>query len=239
MARVKTARGEAEAACAEAERGIARIRRKGIWAWAADLAPMSVAALVRCERHGEADLLVEEFAAGLKGLDVPLAEAALHACRGILLRSRGCGAEAAESFEAARADYAALPRPYSAARAAEAAARCRPDTGDGRRTAVLLVLAEEFAVLGATRDASRCRRVLRDSGVVTPSRRGRRGYGDLLSPREREVARLVALGHTNRAIAEVLFLSPRTVEQHVAKVLRKLGLTSRAEVASLALPDER
>ncbi|NEB13166.1 helix-turn-helix transcriptional regulator, partial [Streptomyces coelicoflavus] len=68
------------------------------------------------------------------------------------------------------------------------------------------------------------------TGVVTPSRRGRRGYGDALSPREREVARLVSLGHTNREIADVLFLSPRTIEQHVAKVLRKLGVSSRADV---------
>ncbi|WP_217193259.1 helix-turn-helix domain-containing protein, partial [Streptomyces buecherae] len=95
----------------------------------------------------------------------------------------------------------------------------------------LAALAEQFAALGATRDAARCRRVLRGNGVSTPSRRGRRGYGDQLSPREREVARLVALGHTNREIADVLFLSPRTVEQHVAKVLRKLNVTSRGEVS--------
>ncbi|WP_169749594.1 helix-turn-helix domain-containing protein, partial [Streptomyces exfoliatus] len=75
-------------------------------------------------------------------------------------------------------------------------------------------------------------RVLRGEGVVTPSRRGRRGYGDQLSPREKEVARLVAIGHTNREIADVLFLSPRTIEQHVAKVLRKLNVASRADVVS-------
>lgn len=40
----------------------------------------------------------------------------------------------------------------------------------------------------------------------------------------------MSLGHTNREIADVLFLSPRTIEQHVAKVLRKLGVSSRADV---------
>lgn len=41
---------------------------------------------------------------------------------------------------------------------------------------------------------------------------------------------MVAQGHTNREIADVLYLSPRTVEQHVARVLRKLNVTSRTDV---------
>ncbi|EHN77540.1 LuxR family transcriptional regulator fused with ATPase domain, partial [Streptomyces coelicoflavus ZG0656] len=118
----------------------------------------------------------------------------------------------------------------AAARAGEAAAREALVLGDPDTVPDMGAVAEEFAALGATRDAARCRRVLRGTGVVTPSRRGRRGYGDALSPREREVARLVSLGHTNREIADVLFLSPRTIEQHVAKVLRKLGVSSRADV---------
>jgi DNA-binding CsgD family transcriptional regulator len=44
------------------------------------------------------------------------------------------------------------------------------------------------------------------------------------------VARLLAGGHTNREIAEILFLSPRTVEQHAARVLRKLGVSSRSQL---------
>ncbi|WP_308164854.1 response regulator transcription factor [Nonomuraea sediminis] len=52
----------------------------------------------------------------------------------------------------------------------------------------------------------------------------------MLSAREWEVARLVALGRTNWEIAEVLFLSRRTVETHVATLLRKLGVRSRTEV---------
>ncbi|MEV0592044.1 helix-turn-helix transcriptional regulator [Nonomuraea cavernae] len=51
-----------------------------------------------------------------------------------------------------------------------------------------------------------------------------------LSPREEQVVRLAADGLTNREIAEDLFLSPRTVEVHVANALRKLGLNSRRQL---------
>lgn len=51
-----------------------------------------------------------------------------------------------------------------------------------------------------------------------------------VSPREEQVIQLAAQGLTNREIAENLFLSPRTVEVHVANALRKLGLTSRRQL---------
>lgn len=54
----------------------------------------------------------------------------------------------------------------------------------------------------------------------------------LLTPRQRQVAVLVAEGHSNDAIAQVLFLSPRTVQSHVADILRFTGARSRAEVAA-------
>jgi DNA-binding CsgD family transcriptional regulator len=55
-----------------------------------------------------------------------------------------------------------------------------------------------------------------------------------LSPREREVLALVAEGHSNRAIAEALFVSPNTVKTHVASLLRKHDASSRAQLAALA-----
>jgi len=51
-----------------------------------------------------------------------------------------------------------------------------------------------------------------------------------LTPREREVLRLIARGHTNAEIATMLHVSVRTVENHRASVLRKLGLRTRAEL---------
>ena len=55
-----------------------------------------------------------------------------------------------------------------------------------------------------------------------------------LTPRELEVLRLVAAGHTDRQIAAALFLSPRTVHHHVAHLLAKLGVDSRAAAVAAA-----
>ncbi|HEX3041012.1 MAG TPA: response regulator transcription factor [Solirubrobacterales bacterium] len=57
----------------------------------------------------------------------------------------------------------------------------------------------------------------------------------LLSPRETEVLKLMALGHTNREIGEQLSLSVRTVETHRAHIQQKLNLSSRPELTRYAL----
>ncbi|MFK4729540.1 AAA family ATPase [Agromyces mediolanus] len=59
----------------------------------------------------------------------------------------------------------------------------------------------------------------------------RRELEQLLTPRERTIAELVAEGHSNRDIAAALHLSPRTVETHVSRILRKTGVRSRAGLA--------
>ncbi len=56
-----------------------------------------------------------------------------------------------------------------------------------------------------------------------------------LSRREREVLGLLALGHTNREIAQILHLSVRTAEFHRASIQRKLGLGARSELVRYAL----
>jgi len=63
------------------------------------------------------------------------------------------------------------------------------------------------------------------------------GNGDrpTLSPRETDVLRLMALGHTNREIGEQLSLSVRTVETHRSHIQQKLGLSSRPELTRYAL----
>jgi two-component system response regulator NreC len=63
----------------------------------------------------------------------------------------------------------------------------------------------------------------------------RRAEQDPLSDREREVLRLLALGHTNQEIAQMLYISVRTAETHRAHIMQKLRLSSRAELVRYAL----
>ena len=58
---------------------------------------------------------------------------------------------------------------------------------------------------------------------------------DPLSEREREVLRLLALGHTNQEISKLLFISVRTAETHRAHIMQKLRISTRAELVRYAL----
>ena len=71
--------------------------------------------------------------------------------------------------------------------------------------------------------------------VAAEAEAERRAEADPLSEREREVLRLLALGHTNQEIAKTLYISVRTAETHRAHIMQKLGLGSRAELVRYAL----
>ncbi|MDX8029050.1 AAA family ATPase [Lentzea sp. BCCO 10_0856] len=230
LARTMLAQDEITRACVDVDRGLAIVRTKGVWVWATELGPVAVATFLAAGRETDAETLIEEIAAGIEGRDAPMAFAALAWCRGLLAEARGQLDDAVSLFREAADRYTALPAPYCTALVAEREAACLLPSDQEKAAEILSSLVDTFDGLGATRDAARCRHQLRGIGGGKPSRRGRRGYGDELSPREQEVARLLVAGHTNRKIADVLFLSPRTVEQHAARVLRKLGVSSRAEL---------
>ncbi|MFC5825161.1 ATP-binding protein [Nonomuraea insulae] len=234
-------RGALEPALGAAYLAVTRLRRKGVWVWGDQLVPAAVTALLKARRPEEAVDLVAEFAAGIAGRDAPSAHAGLHLARGALAWDQGAFDEAARCYAEAREAYLAMPRPYAASRAGESEAGAWLALGDRERAADLIADAgERYAALGATHDAARSRRLLRvlgpDRGRPAAPRRGRKA--GVLTPRESEVARLVALGRTNREIAEVLFLSQRTVDTHVARVLQKLGVRTRADVRE-PRPDDR
>jgi two-component system, NarL family, response regulator NreC len=71
--------------------------------------------------------------------------------------------------------------------------------------------------------------------VAADAEERRRAEEDPLSEREREVLRLLALGHTNQEIAKMLYISVRTAETHRAHIMQKLRLTTRAELVRYAL----
>lgn len=210
-----------------ADFGLDSLRRKNNWVWAAELMPLAVRIMLDRQEAGAARELVAEYRQGIAGRDAPLAHAAEILCQGLLARARP--AEAAELFSQAAKAYHALPRPYAAAGADELAGECHLQLDDQERLLGAFTSAETtYRALGALVDAQRCRRVLvRREDPRTP-RRGRRGYGQALSPREREVVLLAARNLTNRQIAERLFLSARTVETHIGRALSKLDLPSRA-----------
>ncbi len=93
-----------------------------------------------------------------------------------------------------------------------------------------------FEGLGATAVAAKARKALRDSGVVVPRGKGRetRQNEAGLTARQAEILRLLDGGLTNTQIADRLFLSRRTVENHVAAVLDKLDVTTRDEAVARA-----
>jgi two-component system, NarL family, response regulator NreC len=87
----------------------------------------------------------------------------------------------------------------------------------------------------AVRAASRGKRYL--SPLIATKLGGGKSSANAgkLTPREREVLRLIALGHTSVEIARKLGLSPRTIETHRARIHRKLGLDTRAELVAYAM----
>jgi DNA-binding CsgD family transcriptional regulator len=88
---------------------------------------------------------------------------------------------------------------------------------------------EAFTGMGAEAFAGRAEREL----LATGERAGKRTLDtlDQLTPQETQTARLAANGHTNREIAAQLFISPSTVEYHLRKAFRKLGVKSRTQLA--------
>lgn len=105
--------------------------------------------------------------------------------------------------------------------------------------AIGLVLKEmaDSDLPAAVRGASRGKRYLSPT-IASKLGEGGSGTRDKLTPREREVLRLIALGHTSVEIAEKLGLSPRTIETHRARIHRKLALDTRAQLVQYALQHE-
>jgi DNA-binding NarL/FixJ family response regulator len=153
----------------------------------------------------------------------------------VLAGRHGEHPKADAAFAAADAQMGPLVawyRHYARRLAAEAALA----DGWGEPVRWLREAAAYFAGRGDNRVAAACRRLLRTAGATVPRLRTAdeglpgqlRGLG--VTGREADVLRLVAQGLGNREIAAAMFLSPRTVEKHVASLLAKTGLR-RAQLA--------
>ncbi len=225
MAGMFLSRGKAAAAEEHVRRGVTMLRNKGAWMWSGDILPQAVDYHLTVGDVDAARLLVSETATGLREVDAPLAQAGLTACRARLTAAANDRDEADRLYREAIDLHWDLGLSYRATQLAEQA-----EGETFTDAAALEALTQTYDSLGATVDAARCRHRARSTGTATPSPRGRRGYGSELSPREQDVARLLAGGHTNQDIAQALFLSRRTVEEYVVKVRRKLNVSSRHDV---------
>ncbi|GAA1946718.1 ATP-binding protein [Kitasatospora viridis] len=226
LAALRLAAGEAEPAAAVLRPVLANLRAAGAWARSAELLPVAVECLLAVDDRAGAEALLQEAQAGLAEVDAPAALAALEHARGLLLDAADRRAAAA-AFALARDRWQRIGRPYESARVAERLARALAEPDPVGAQEALGAAEEVYQRLGAASDAARCQHLRRDLGLGRPASPGRRGYGQGLSPRERQVAELLAQGAGNQEIAQALFLSPRTVEHHVANVLRKLGVPRR------------
>ncbi|MEV7981603.1 AAA family ATPase [Streptomyces sp. NPDC086519] len=95
-----------------------------------------------------------------------------------------------------------------------------------------------FAASGAHAAAARLQRDLdgagNDSRRAAATQRPVQGWGALTAS-EKKIARLVAAGHTNRSAADLLVVSPHTVNTHLTSVFRKLSVNSRVQLANLVM----
>jgi DNA-binding CsgD family transcriptional regulator len=142
--------------------------------------------------------------------------------------------ESERLFEAALDLHAQAARPFERARTelafGELVRRARrPREAREHLRAAL----DGFEALGAERWAERARVELRASGQT--ARRRVAATRDRLTEQELQIAHFVTQGLSNRDVAAQLFLSPRTIAAHLRSIFRKLGISSRTELAHLHL----
>jgi DNA-binding CsgD family transcriptional regulator len=191
---------------------------------AAPFAADAAEALIAVGQLEQATALVDQLESNGRRLDRAWALAVGARCRSLLLAASGDLDAAAAAAERALIEHRRLPIPFERARTQIVLGQIQRRRRRKKAAAVQLTeAAETFAGLGMPLWAARARAEL-DRVSVSPA------GGSQLTPSERRVADLAATGMTNREVAGVLFISPKTVEANLARVYHKLGIHSRAEL---------
>jgi DNA-binding CsgD family transcriptional regulator len=214
--RVDIAASSIRSALAETEQSRTRAR----------LLPVAVEIMVAAEDLESARTAETELCAIAGTLGTPfLAAASAHVTGAVLLAS-GRAAEAMIALRRAWESWRELEMPYEQAQARVLIAAALQQLGDrDSRTIELDAARQLFKHLGAAPAVTRTSELLEQ-----PALRSAGG----LSEREAQVLRLVAAGKTNRAIADELYISEKTVARHVSNIFNKLGVSSRAGATALA-----
>jgi DNA-binding CsgD family transcriptional regulator len=155
-------------------------------------------------------------------------------CRGLLAASRGDVGHALDAIDAiddALAHHKRVSQSFELGRTLLVAGEVHRRAKQKRNAKLRFEAAlEVFNELRAPLWPHKAKEGLRCTGVRSESGAG-------LTPTERRVAELVAEGHTNKEVADALFVSLRTAESNLTRVYQKLGIRSRTELArSLAAP---
>jgi DNA-binding CsgD family transcriptional regulator len=189
------------------------------------LHPDAIAALVATGRLDEADQLTDELDRSTAANGLPWSTAMGSRCHGLLHSARGEGPRALEALETALIQHTDLPMPFEEARTRlifGGVLRRAGHRTDARRS--LEAARDAFVRFGTPVQAAQAREELISVG-------GRQSADSELTNAEQRVADLAGAGQTNREVADTLFMSVRTVESHLGRVYRKLGVRSRTELA--------
>jgi DNA-binding CsgD family transcriptional regulator/tetratricopeptide (TPR) repeat protein len=215
LALLRLAQGHTDVAVAAARRALAQA--EGPIGRARVLGP-SIEILLAAGDVAAAEAAGHELAALAGELGSRLLDAQACQMRGAALLAMGDGAGALTLLGRALSGWIELDAPYDAARTRLLVAAACEALGDHE---------------GARMERAAANVVLESLGAGAGSSIPRPLPGGL-SPREAEVLALVARGGTNRAIAEQLFISEKTVTSHLTHVFAKLGVTSRAAATAFA-----
>jgi DNA-binding NarL/FixJ family response regulator len=224
LALLRLAQGRVDVAAAAIRRVIAEARNARMRA--ADLSAC-VEIMLAANDPGAARTAAGELTQLAEALGAPLLRAmAAHATGAVLLAEHEPQAALVALREAA-VGWQALEVPYQAARTQVLIGVAHRALGDEDTAAIELeTVRHTFAALGAVPDVRLIEALRRPPDA--PAARGS------LTAREVEVLQLIATGRTNRAIAERLGISDKTVARHVSNIFTKLGLSSRAAATAYA-----
>ena len=168
----------------------------------------------------------EELCAIAVALDAPFLRAISAYTRGAMLLAESDGRGALAALQEASEAWDELDAPYETARTRVLIGRACLELGDADRTDIEFQAARQvFKQLGAAPDLARME-------AASQARNPASASG--LSARELEVLRSLVTGKTNRAIADELCISEKTVARHVSNIFNKLGLSSRAGATAYA-----
>lgn len=183
----------------------------------ASFIPDAVEALIQLGRSDEAEPLIDALHRNGRRLDRPWMLAVAQRCRSMLLAERGDIDGAHAAAHAAMVEHQRIAMPFERARTLLTLGRIqRLRRKEQPAIAAFTEALTVFEQLGTPLWIARARAEMLVRQALTPA--------------EQRVARLTASGMTNSEVAAALFVSPKTVEFHLASVYRKLGIRSRAEL---------